>query len=184
MEGLSRIIKSVKEKNLIQGLQPMPSCPTTTHQQFVGDTMLHGTPTIWEAQGFKAILNLFSKASGIPLTEKPWQKIHWENLLSNLENRSKHWTNGALNFVGRLVLTKVVLQAIPQYMLSILPPPKGVLQKIRHIQKTFLWSGNYDKQKWTLVAWEKICKPRILGGLGLQDLDTINKAYGAKLWWR
>lgn len=22
------------------------------------------------------------------------------------------------------------------------------------------------------------------GGLGLQDPDTINKAYGAKLWWR
>ena len=67
MEGLSHIIKSAKEANLIHGLQPLPSCPATTHQQFVDDTMLHGTPMIREAQGFKAILKCFSKASGMDL---------------------------------------------------------------------------------------------------------------------
>eukprot|EP00253_Pinus_taeda_P036365 PITA_36365 len=173
MEGLSRIIKTTKERNNIKGLQPLPPCPATAHQQFPDDTMLHGTPTIREAQGFKAILNLFSevigmdfnldkssififnthlaikknltailgfrrqslpsKYLGIPLTDKPWQKLHWEKLLSNLEEWSNHLTNRVLNFVGRLVMTKVVLQAIPQYMLSILMAPKGVLQKVKNI---------------------------------------------------
>eukprot|EP00253_Pinus_taeda_P013691 PITA_13691 len=105
MEGLSRIIKSAKDRNIIKVLQPLTHAPTTTHQQFVDDTMLHGTPIVKEAQGFKAILNLFSRASA-------------------------------------------------------------------------------DKHKWALVAWTKLCKPKVLGGLGLQDPDTINKYYGAKLWWR
>ena len=78
-------------------------------------------------------------------------------------------------------MTKAILQAIPQYMLSIFLTPKGVLQKIRNIQRTFLWFIKSDKQKWALVAWEKLYKPKILGGLGLQDPDTVNKDYGAKL---
>ena len=81
-------------------------------------------------------------------------------------------------------MTKAILQYIPHYMLSLLPAPKGVVKKIRNTQRTFLWSGKADKQKWALVAWEKLRKPRILGGLGLQHPATVNKACGAKLWWR
>eukprot|EP00253_Pinus_taeda_P001635 PITA_01635 len=107
MEGLSRLIQQAKEEGKIKGLQPLPSIPATMHQQFVDDTMLHGSPTVKEAQGYKHILNLFSEAS-----------------------------------------------------------------------------GNAAKRKWSLVAWNKLCKPKILGGLNLRDPCTINKACGAKLWWK
>jgi hypothetical protein len=40
------------------------------------------------------------------------------------------------------------------------------------------------KEKWALVACEKVCKPKFKGGLGLQDPQVTNKAYGKKLWWR
>eukprot|EP00253_Pinus_taeda_P016400 PITA_16400 len=216
MEGLSRFITKKKDEGQIRGLQPIRSCPATTHQQFVDDTMLHGTPTIKEATAYKNILHLFSKASGMeinfskstifffnthiavqshlsrllgfrigslpsrylgaPLTLKPWQKVHWEKILANKERRCKHWTNRALNFVGRLVLTKAILQAIPQYMLSILPAPKGVLDQIRCIQRAFIWSGNSEKKKWSLVAWKKLCRPKNRGGL---NLDNPN---GSPIW--
>lgn len=65
MEGLSRLIRSVKEEGSIKGLQPLPSIPATTHQQFFDYTMLHGTPIVKEALGYKRILNLFSKAFGM-----------------------------------------------------------------------------------------------------------------------
>eukprot|EP00253_Pinus_taeda_P016062 PITA_16062 len=146
---IEQLIRQAKEEGKIKGLQPLPSIPATMHQQFVDDTMLHGSPTVKEAQGYKNILNLFSEASA-----------------------------------GRLVLTKAVLQAIPQYLLSIIPAPQGILQQIRSIQRTFLWSSNAEKRKWSLVAWNKICKPKILGGLNLLDPLTINKACGAKLWWK
>eukprot|EP00253_Pinus_taeda_P008568 PITA_08568 len=209
MEGLSRLIAKKKEDVQIRGLQPIRSYPATTHQQFVDDTMLHGTPTMKEATAYKDILHLFSKASGMeinfakstifffnthqavqshlsrllgfrigslpsrylgaPLTLKPWQKNHWEKILANMERRCKHWTNRALNFAGRLVLTKAILQAIPQYMLLILPAPKGVLDQIRSIQRSFLWSGNSEKKKWSLVAWKKLCRPKNKGGLNLDS---------------
>eukprot|EP00253_Pinus_taeda_P020626 PITA_20626 len=224
MEGLSILIAKKKDDGQIRGLKPIRSCPATTHQQFVDETMLHGTPTVKEANAYKDILHLFSKASGMeinfskstifffnthhavqshlsrllgfrigslpsrylgaPLTLKPWQKAHWEKILANMERRCKHWTNRALNFAGRLVLTKAILQAIPQYMLSILPTPKGVLDQIRSIQRSFLWSGNSEKKKWSLVAWKKICRPKNRGGLNLVDPSIANRVCGAKIWWK
>ena len=83
--------------------------------------------------GFKRSI-LPSKYLGIPLTDKPWQKCHWEKLTSKLAERCNHWTNRVLNLSGRLIMTKAILQAIPHYLLSILPAPKGILQKIRNIQ--------------------------------------------------
>jgi hypothetical protein len=58
----------------------------------------------------------------------------------------------SLNLAERLILTKSVFQAIPTFMMSVLqaiptfmmsvfPAPKGILQKIRTIQREFLWRG-------------------------------------------
>jgi len=33
------------------------------------------------------------------------------------------------------------------------------------------------------VAWEKICKPKKYGALGLRDIDLLGKALGAKNLW-
>eukprot|EP00253_Pinus_taeda_P027881 PITA_27881 len=224
MEGLSHLIHKAKEEGSIRGLHPLHSSPATTHQQFVDDTLLHGTPTVKEALAYKSILTLFNKASGMeinhtkskifffnthleiqkhltsilgfkrstlpskylgaPLTSKPWQKHHWESTLAKLENKCRHWTHRALNFAGRLVLTKAILQAIPHYLVSILPAPQGILQRIRTIQRTFLWRGNAEKNKWALVAWNKLCKSKYLGGLNLIDPLTSNNVFGTKLWWR
>jgi hypothetical protein len=96
----------------------------------------------------------------------------------------KTWTYKSLKLEGRLVLTKTVLQAIPTYMMFVFPAPKGILQKIRTIQKNFLCRGAETKKNWALVAWEKVCKTKCKGGLGIQDPQVTNEPYGAKLWWR
>eukprot|EP00253_Pinus_taeda_P032686 PITA_32686 len=67
MEGLSKLIAKRKAEGQIKGLLPIRSCPATMHQQFVDDTMLHGTPTMKEAIAYRDILHLFSKASGMEI---------------------------------------------------------------------------------------------------------------------
>jgi hypothetical protein len=91
----------------------------------------------------------------------------WEGVINKLHERVKIWTYKSLNIAWRLILTKAVLQAILTYMMSVFPTPKGILQKIRSIQREFLWRGVESKKKWALVAWEKVCKPKCKGGLGL-----------------
>jgi hypothetical protein len=67
MEGLSRSIKSATAAGEIKGIKPFENCPTSTHQQFVDDTLLHGTPTVKEAKDFKRILKDFGEASGVEI---------------------------------------------------------------------------------------------------------------------
>jgi hypothetical protein len=69
-------------------------------------------------------------------------------------------------------------------MMLVFPSPKGILQKIRSIQRDFLWRDTDHKKKWALVAWDKVCSPKRKGGLGLHNPQVTNEAYGEKLWWR
>eukprot|EP00253_Pinus_taeda_P022159 PITA_22159 len=128
--------------------------------------------------------SLPSKYLGIPLTARPMHKSIWEMALNKMQDRVNKWTFRALNLAGRLVLTKDVLQSIPIFMLSALPAPKGILEQIRDIQRDFMWGKEETIKKWALASWEKICKPKSQGGLGLDDQEILCKALGAKLWVR
>jgi len=56
---------------------------------------------------------LSSKYLGVPLTDKPLQKSIWELVINKMHDKIRKWTIISVNLVGRLVLTKVVLQSIP-----------------------------------------------------------------------
>jgi hypothetical protein len=209
MEGLSRSIKSTTIAGELKGIKPFEECPTSTHQEFIDDTILHGTPTVKEEKTYKRILEEFGKSLGeeinhyksmiyffntnpaiqrnldnilgfecktlpmkylgIPLTERACKMATWEGVINKLHERVKNWTYKALNLAGNLILTKAVLQEILAYMMSVFPAPKGILQKIRSIQRDFLWRGAENKKKWALVPWEKVCRPKVKRGMGLQD---------------
>lgn len=98
-----------------------------------------------------------------------------------MHDKVKKSTFRLLNLAGRLILTKVVLQYIPVFFLSSLPTPKGVLQQFRNIQRDFLWGKEETKKKWSLVSWEKNCKPKCHGGLGLDGQEILSNVLGAKL---
>jgi hypothetical protein len=52
------------------------------------------------------------------------------------------------------------------------------------MQRNFLWHGHNLEKKWALVSWDKVCKPKYLGGLGLQDTGKLNSTMGERIWWR
>jgi hypothetical protein len=64
MKGISRSIKCAIAAGEIKGIKPFENCPTSTHQQFVDHTLLHGTPTVKEAKAYKRILENFQKSLG------------------------------------------------------------------------------------------------------------------------
>lgn len=50
--------------------------------------------------------------------------------------------------------------------------------------RNFFWQNTEGKQKIALIAWDKIIKPKSMGGLGIKDFKLQNKALGAKLVWK
>eukprot|EP00253_Pinus_taeda_P007501 PITA_07501 len=79
------------------------------------------------------------KYLGVPLTDKPLHKGIWELMINKMQDKITKWTFRSLNLASQLVLTNVVLQSIPIFMISALPASKGVLEHFKTIQRDFLW---------------------------------------------
>jgi hypothetical protein len=59
-----------------------------------------------------------------------------------------------------------------------------VLNTIKGIQRKFFFQGLNTGKKMTLVSWDKLCRPKEQGNLGLRDPFIMNKVLSAKIWWR
>jgi hypothetical protein len=128
--------------------------------------------------------SLPSKYLGIPLIDNALRNSSWEHLLSSFSKRLSSWTYRALNLPSRLTLLQAVLQALPIYSFSALAAPKFVLTTIKSLQRNFIWQGLNTGKKIALVSWDKLCRPKEQGGLGLRDPFIMNKVLSAKIWWR
>eukprot|EP00253_Pinus_taeda_P002134 PITA_02134 len=108
----------------------------------------------------------------------------WRMLLEKLEARLSSWTHRALNMANRLVLIKAVLQSMPLYLFLILATPKLVLKDIKRLQRSFLWGNSEQKRKWTLVKWDTVFLPKLVGGMSLCDPYHSNVVMGTRIWWK
>lgn len=74
-------------------------------------------------------LNAGLKYLGFYLKSNDYRKLDWLFLLEKLEKRIKIWSHGWLSRASRVVLIKLVLEAIPVYWMSMSWIPKGILER-------------------------------------------------------
>ena len=95
-----------------------------------------------------------------------------------------HWTNRWLSLGGRLILVKSGMENILVYWMSLEKIPKSILNMIRNIIFTFLWSVNQEKRNFHLVSWERLETPKKLGVWGIKNISLFENALVAKTLWR
>jgi len=83
------------------------------------------------------------------------------------------------------VLIKSVLNSLPTYQASLMLAPLGILRKMEGLIRSFFWKGGKkNRQRLSLINWDKVTKPILEGGLNFKDLRLQNLALGAKMLWR
>ena len=92
-----------------------------------------------------------------------------------MEKKLSGWKRLYLSKGGRLMLLKSTLSSLPTYFFSLFTIPKSVVARLESIQKNFLWRSSEGSFKYPLVAWEKVCLPVEMGGLGIRSAVSFNR---------
>jgi hypothetical protein len=108
----------------------------------------------------------------------------WHWLISKFEKRINLWCNRWLSIGGRYVLIKVVLEGQPVYWMAMAHIPSSMLNRIRQLVFSFLWTGGKQKQSYHLCKWEIIARPKRYGGWGLRNLYSFYRALTTNTLWR
>ena len=71
---------------------------------------------------------------------------------------------------------KSTLSSLLTCFLSLFTIPVAVADRLKHVQRNFLWGSSEECFKHSLVAWENVCSPLEAGGLGVKNLVHFNQA--------
>ncbi|GLT39105.1 hypothetical protein SLA2020_133120 [Shorea laevis] len=108
----------------------------------------------------------------------------WRPLVESVRKKLLGWKGRYLSFGGRITLINSVLSSLPVFLMSVFLIPKGTLTSIDKMRRSFLWGGEGEGKKINWVKWEKVCKDKECGGLGVRDLRSFNLALMGKWWGR
>ncbi|GJN11283.1 hypothetical protein PR202_ga29462 [Eleusine coracana subsp. coracana] len=123
------------------------------------------------------------KYLGAPLSIYKLKKEDLQPLVDSVGDRLPTWKAGLLNRAGRVALTKATLSAIPIHLSISVGLPPWTIRAIDKFRKGFVWSGTPAVSGGRcLVAWQKVCRPVDLGGLGILDLSK--HSYALSLLWQ
>ena len=80
--------------------------------------------------------------------------------------------------MGREVILKAALQAIPTYSMSCFKLTQTLCHELETMIRKFWW-GQRDERKIHWIKWSKLCRPKNEGGMDFR----FNDAMLAKQFW-
>lgn len=113
---------------------------------------------------------------GLPLSTSKPRVEDYVPMMKRTENRLLSYST-LLSIGDKLTLIKSVFSSMPIFFMCTLMIPKTVVKQINIYLKQCFWRKNGTLETGpALISWEKVCKPKDHGGLGVLDVETHNQA--------
>ncbi|GKV32614.1 hypothetical protein SLEP1_g41208 [Rubroshorea leprosula] len=124
------------------------------------------------------------KYLGVPIGGRSGKLSFWKPVLEGVNRKLSTWNGRFLSLGGRITLINSVLTSLPVFWMSVFLIPKGTILFLDKIRRRFLWGGVEGGKKINWVRWDKVCRDKEQGGLGVKDLRKFNLALLGKWWGR
>jgi hypothetical protein len=121
------------------------------------------------------------KYLGFPLSPNGRNTRDFDFVVEKVQAKLSSWKAKLLSPAGRVILVQSVTFAIPAYYMQNVALPIRICSSLDKLNRNFLWGSTDERRKMHMVSWDKVCRPRDLGGLGLYSAKARNLAFLAKL---
>jgi hypothetical protein len=122
---------------------------------------------------------------GLPLSCDKHNIDAFTPLIAKADKFLSGWRALLLSPAGRLVLVNAVLDSLPTHAMAALMLPPSVIKALDALRRSFLWdAGERASGAKCLVAWDKVCRSKGEGGLGVRALAVQNACLLVKLLHR
>ena len=98
------------------------------------------------------LVSSHGKYLGLPSFVGQNKREVFDSLRDQVWKRLRVWKRSLFSSVGKEVLIKVIIQAIPTYMMSCFKIPKAVIEGIHRMAAQFWWGSSEKKRK---IHWCK-----------------------------
>ncbi|KAK9929437.1 hypothetical protein M0R45_026537 [Rubus argutus] len=150
---------------------------------FSGSVPTHLRQSLAQLLGVEQVSH-HEKYLGLPTYVGRFKSDAFAFLKDRLAKKLTGWRSKLLSSAGREVLIKVVAQAMPLYTMSCYLLPQQLCQELHQLCAQFWWGSKEDKRAMHWRAWDALCKPKSMGGMGFRHLFAFNLAMLAKQGWR
>jgi hypothetical protein len=121
------------------------------------------------------------KYLGFPLRPNGRSTRDFDFVVEKVQAKLSSWKAKLLSLAGRVILVQSVTFAIPAYYMQNVALPIRVCFNLDKLNRDFLWGSTDERKKMHMVIWDKVCRPKELGGLGLYSTKVRNLTLLAKL---
>lgn len=91
------------------------------------------------------------------------------------------WTSNELNLERKQVLIKFVITFIPTFSMSMFALPKTWCSEIKGLITNFWWGVSNERKKIYWRRWGTLTRSKAVGGLGIQEWQTLIVALLTKM---
>jgi hypothetical protein len=124
------------------------------------------------------------KYLGFLLSLKKLKREHLQPIIDRMADQLLGWKADLLTRAGRKVHVQFVLTLMLIYLTMAVDLPQWAHKAMDKIRRSYFWRGHKEaKGGHCLVAWDTVCYPLQLGGLGISNLKNMGWALRVRWLW-
>ncbi|KAL6198569.1 hypothetical protein ACLB2K_028358 [Fragaria x ananassa] len=131
---------------------------------FSGNVSLQVQNRLASVQGVNCV-NEHGLYLGLPIHVERNKTAIFTYLEERLTKKLISWRSKILSAGGKELLTKVVAQTLPNYVMNCYLIPKSVCDDLQQLCSQFFWGSTDEKKKIHRRSWERMCAPKEAGAL-------------------
>lgn len=129
-------------------------------------------------------MDIFGKYLGSFIDGAPRNRQIYDNIMEALQTKLAGWKAKLLSQASRVVLIKSVISSLPVHHLSYFALTDKEARNCDSVVANFFWGNHQNNKTPHMIAWNKICKPKAQGGLGIRKFRDFNHALLGRQAWR